>query len=328
MMEAREMAAALGRMARSSVLVVGDVMLDEYVWGEVARISPEAPIPVVDVKTRSRAAGGAANAAACVAALGARATLVGVVGEDPEGQVLASMLKGGSVDARLVPSSRPTTVKTRIIARSQQVVRVDSEDRTPLDPGVESQILDGVRSALGGADAVVISDYAKGLVSPAVASAVIEAARQASTPVVVDPKGSDFAKYRGAAVITPNVSEARQAAGIQDEDGADLSEVAERLRAVVGDSALLITRGGEGMSLFTDSSPRIDIPASSRDVYDPTGAGDAVVAAVGLAVAQGISLPVAAELSNAAGGVVVEKLGTAVVSREELEGAVEEHPAE
>jgi rfaE bifunctional protein kinase chain/domain len=325
-MEAREIAAVLDRMAQSSVLVVGDVMLDEYVWGEVARISPEAPIPVVDVRRRSRVAGGAANAAACVAALGARASLVGVVGEDPEGHVLASMLEGGQVDARLVPCSRPTTVKTRIIARSQQVVRVDSEDRAPLEPGLEDAVLDGVKSAIADADAVVISDYGKGLIAPQVAQAVIAAAAEASKPVVVDPKGSDFSKYRGAAVVTPNVHEAEEAAGVRAAP-AELDELASRLRPLLGDGAILITRGGEGMSLFMDGSARVDIPATSRAVYDPTGAGDAVAATLGLAVAQGLPLPVGAELANAAGGVVVEKLGTAVVSREELEGAVEERSA-
>ena len=321
-MEARELAATLDRMAGSRVLVVGDVMLDEYVWGEVARISPEAPIPVVDVKMRSRVAGGAANAAACVAALGAEATLVGVVGDDAEGQTLSRELEAGRVDARLVHSPRATTVKTRIIARSQQVVRVDSEDRDPLGEGLEAELLEAVGDSLGDVEGVVVSDYAKGLVSHSLAQAVIALAREASKPVAVDPKGADFSKYRGAAIVTPNVTEAQEAAAMKLGDPGGLDELAKRLRPVLGDAALLITRGGEGMSLFTDSSERVDIPAAPRAVFDPTGAGDAVIATLGLALAQGVELRVAAELANAAGGVVVEKLGTAPVSREELERAV------
>ena len=321
-MEAAELATALDRMAGSRVLVVGDVMLDEYVWGEVARISPEAPVPVIDVRRRTRVAGGAANAAACTAALGGEVALVGVVGSDAAADALADELESGGVEARLVRSGRPTTVKTRVIASSQQVVRVDSEDRTPLAQELEDEVLGAVRAALAEADAVVISDYAKGLVSARIAQGVTNMARAASKPVVVDPKGRDFAKYRGAAVVTPNVREAEVAAGSSLRSPDAFAEGAAKLREAIGDTALLITRGADGLSLFLDSGARVDVPASSRSVYDITGAGDAVVATLGLAVAGGVALPLAAELANAAGGVVVEKIGTARLTRRELEEAV------
>jgi rfaE bifunctional protein kinase chain/domain len=316
-----ELLQAARRLAGARALVVGDVMLDEYVWGEVTRISPEAPVPIVDLRGRSQAAGGAANTAAGIAALGGVAVLVGLVGDDGAGRDLAERLAAAGVAARLVSGRRPTTVKTRIIAHSQQVVRIDAEQREALDARLESELIEALGEEVGGADAVVISDYAKGLVSPDLAQAAIRLAQQARVPVVADPKGADFAKYRGATVVTPNLSEVELASGVRVERRADVDEAARRLRAELGGSALLITRGGDGMSLYENGEP-LDIPATARNVFDVTGAGDAVVAVLALALAAGLALGTGARLANAAGGVVVGKVGTAGVSPEELEQAI------
>ena len=315
---------ALGRLAGARTLVVGDVMLDEYVWGDVERISPEAPVPVVAVRRRSRVAGGAANAAAGIAALGGRVVLVGVIGTDPPGRALADELAASEVDARLVTASRPTTVKTRIIAHNQQVVRVDDEDRSALPPEVEREVLDLVSAEARLADAVVISDYAKGLVTERLAQEAIRIATAAGKPVIADPKGPNFMKYRGASVVTPNLGEAEQAAGLRIAGEEGLREAARRLREALGGGALLVTRGAQGMSLFTGSEPPLDVPASGRTVFDVTGAGDAVVGVLALALAGGVALDVAVHLANAAGGVVVAKVGTASVSPGELRDAVEQ----
>jgi rfaE bifunctional protein kinase chain/domain len=309
-------------LAGVRVLVVGDLMLDEYVWGEVRRISPEAPVPVVEITRRSHAPGGAANVAAGIVALGGVATLVGMTGTDVTGQRLRESLTAGRIDAAGLISDpgRPTTSKTRFIAHAQQVVRADEEDRRPLDEDLSARLLSGVRLRLDASDCVVLSDYGKGVVSDAVARSVISAARAASIPVVVDPKGLRFAKYAGASVITPNDAELAQAAHAQIGSHAELVAEAERLAAEC-ESNLLVTRGAAGMSLVGPGG-RLDVPARARDVFDVTGAGDTVVAVLAAALGRGMELKQAVVLANAAAGVAVGKVGTVAVTTAEIAAAL------
>ena len=309
----------IGRLRGAMVLAIGDLMLDEYVWGEVQRISPEAPVPVVNIRRRSHAPGGAANVAAGVAALGGRALVGGAVGDDAAAAAMRDALATTGVDPEglVVDPSRPTTTKTRVIAHAQQVVRTDFEDRTPLPPAVEAELLEWIRRRLPEADAVVISDYRKGVVSPTVAQRIIESATRAGKPVVVDPKGLDYANYRGATVITPNAHDAAQAANVHMESEDDLLEAAHRLSELCGDAALLITRGAAGMTLFA-SNGRVEVPAEARAVYDVTGAGDTVVAVLAVALGRGLPLADAVGLANSAAGIVVGKVGTSTVTLEEL----------
>lgn len=308
------------RSTAVTVLTIGDVMLDEYVWGEVQRISPEAPVPVVQVQRRTHVPGGAANAAAGVVALGGRAPLGGVVGADVHAEHLREALAANGLesDGLVVDPSRPTTTKTRVIAHSQQVVRTDAEDRSPLPAELEAALGDWAAARMPEVDSVVISDYAKGVVAPGLARRVIELAREHGKPVVVDPKGTDFAKYGGATVITPNAHDAGRAANVHVHDDGDLLEVARRITGVCDGARLLVTRGAAGMTLFGPDG-RADIAAEAHEVYDVTGAGDTVVAVLAVALGQGLELADAVRVANAAAGIAVEKVGTATVTFEELE---------
>jgi D-beta-D-heptose 7-phosphate kinase/D-beta-D-heptose 1-phosphate adenosyltransferase len=308
----------------TKILVIGDVMLDEYVWGEVRRISPEAPVPVVECKGRYYAAGGAGNVANNVAGLAGQAMLGGVVGNDHSAYHLREVLAKCNVngDGLLVDTDRPTTTKTRILAHSQQVVRVDSEARHSLDDVQHRALMQWVADHIASAGCCVLSDYSKGLVSHALAQDVIALARDHHKPVVVDPKGTDYTKYRGASVITPNVAEAERATNLEIRCEADVLAVGNRLLELLEGSAVLLTRGSEGMSLLADGYSPYHIPTVARSVYDVTGAGDTVVSTLSLAMATGLSLKIAAELANRAAGIVVGKLGTARVSLEELESGV------
>jgi rfaE bifunctional protein kinase chain/domain len=301
------------------VLVVGDVMLDEYIWGDVRRISPEAPVPVVEVRGRTHVPGGAGNTASGVVALGAQAELAGVVGQDEEGQRLLDALAAGGIGCGgvVAVSGRTTTTKTRVIAHSQQVVRADIEERAPLPESVEEGLLAFAEAEIDRAGAVVLSDYAKGVVSPAVAHGIIRLARAHGRPVVVDPKGHDYAKYRGATVLTPNIHEAERAAHHPVDTYEDVLVVARRLAESLDGTALLITRGAEGM-LLASGERVLDIPAEAQDVYDVTGAGDTVVAVLAVALAAGAELEAAVRLANTAAGIAVSKVGTAAVTLDEL----------
>jgi D-glycero-beta-D-manno-heptose-7-phosphate kinase len=315
-----ELAQLVDRFPGVRVLAIGDVMLDEYVWGAVSRISPEAPVPVVEIERRSEVPGGAANAAAGVAALGGRSSLAGVVGDDPAAERLRRRLDESGVDhvGLVVATGRPTTTKMRVIAHSQQVVRVDQEERQGIAAAVEEELLAWARREVEECNAVIVSDYAKGVVSDRLASSVIETAAAAGVPVVIDPKGADFAKYAGATVITPNLGEAARGAGVDPDHAGDLSRVAGRLMAALDGTALLLTRGADGISLFTSTAAPVHIPAVAREVYDVTGAGDSVVSTLTLALAAGASLEDGARLANEAAAIAVGKVGTAAVGHEEL----------
>jgi len=301
------------KVAAANVLIVGDVMLDRYWFGDVDRISPEAPVPVVKIARTEERPGGAANVARNVAALGAQATLLSVVGTDEPGAALERLLEGERVRTSLHrDASLPTTVKLRVIGRQQQLLRIDFE--TAPSHEVLATKLQEYASLVRGAGCVILSDYGKG--GLAHIAEMIDKARAAGSIVLVDPKGDDWAKYRGATLITPNRSEFRQLAG-RWRDDADLAARAERVRRELDLTALLITRSEEGMSLHSADGV-LHIPAQAREVFDVTGAGDTVIATLGTLLAAGAPMADAVRIANAAAGVVVGKLGTAVVHPDEL----------
>jgi D-beta-D-heptose 7-phosphate kinase/D-beta-D-heptose 1-phosphate adenosyltransferase len=317
----------LAAFPHQRIAVIGDVMLDCYIRGTVSRISPEAPVPVVEVQQTYYAPGGAANVALNIAHLGGRVLLLGVVGDDEEGRRLRQVFADNSVDTGglVVDPSRPTTLKTRIIAHHQQIVRVDRESREPIGEEVQQRLLEHLRAALEEIRAVVVSDYAKGLTVPSFLREVIRCVRERGKPVVVDPKGHDYRKYLGCTVVTPNQREAAEVLGEPIHGEAGLRRAAEYLLRLVESEAVLITRGEEGMSLFEEDGTVTHVPAVAREVYDVTGAGDTVVSVLTLALAVGAPLVDSAHLANCAAGVVVGKLGTATVSPEELRTALRQH---
>jgi rfaE bifunctional protein kinase chain/domain len=309
-------------LRRVRLLVVGDVMLDRYWFGEVERISPEAPVPVVRIGTTEERLGGAANVARNVTALGARAGLRSVVGNDEPGRALAGLLRRSEVADHLhVDSSLATTVKLRVIGRGQQIARIDFESAPEAE--VLAAHFQEYQSLLDAHDLVVLSDYGKG--GLAHIGQMIQAARQAGRRVIVDPKGDDYSRYAGATVITPNRGELREVVG-RWRDEADLEARAQKLRAELGLQAVLLTRSEEGMSLYTDEGAWT-VPAQAREVFDVSGAGDTVIAVLATMLAAGLDMREAVSLANRAGGIVVGKLGTATVTYGELFGAGDAAPA-
>lgn len=302
------------------IVVLGDVMLDEFIWGRVRRISPEAPVPVVEVERETLALGGAGNVASNLVALGAIPVTLGVVGDDLNAGRLSKVFRsmGISDEGLVIDSGRPTTLKTRIIAHHQQVVRADRENRRPVDAETEDHIFERFCREIETADAVVLSDYNKGLLTPRLLARVLGEGRKRGAIVCLDPKTRSFAHYQPVTIITPNNQEAAEASGVLIEDESSLIEAGRRLLDSVDCRAVLVTRGEEGMALFTDGGAVTHIPTVAREVYDVTGAGDTVIATLALSLAAGAELVEAAVLANHAAGVVVGKLGTATVTREEL----------
>jgi rfaE bifunctional protein kinase chain/domain len=301
------------RAARTRVLVAGDVMLDRYWFGDVDRISPEAPVPIVKIVRSEERPGGAANVARNAAALGAKATLLSVTGADEAGTALARLLAADRVETSFHRDpALPTTVKLRVIGRRQQLLRIDFE--TPPSHEVLATKLADYDRLLGESDVVILSDYGKG--GLAHIATMIGRARAAGKRVLVDPKGEDWDKYRGASVITPNRGEFRQVVGRWRDEG-EMAAKAQRLRAGLGLEALLVTRSEEGMSLYTAAGDE-NIPAVAREVFDVSGAGDTVIAALAVLLGAGADLGSAVRIANEAAGVVVGKLGTAVATPDEL----------
>jgi D-glycero-beta-D-manno-heptose-7-phosphate kinase len=301
------------RLRAAHVLVAGDVMLDRYWFGEVTRISPEAPVPVVRITRMEERPGGAANVARNAAALGAQVRLLAVVGRDESGASLASLLTQEGVDARLTTDpTLDTTVKLRVVGRQQQVVRIDFE-KAPAAAALQAKLAD-FEAGLAQAGVVILSDYAKGALAHV--ERMIQAARAAGKVVLVDPKGDDYEKYRDATLLTPNRSEFREMVGSWKSD-ADFVARAQRLRQQLGLAALLVTRSEEGMTLVLDDEV-LHVPAVAKEVFDVSGAGDTVIATLGVMLAAGASLQDAVRWANRAAGIVVGKLGTAVVSPNEL----------
>lgn len=300
-------------VARARVLVVGDIMLDRYWFGEVERISPEAPVPVVRVVKREDRLGGAANVARNIVALGAQATLVGFVGEDEAAQSTRQLLAEASIRSHLVADAfHPTTLKMRVLGRQQQLLRIDFEEKPT--PALLDALRIEVETALAGQDIVVLSDYAKGALGQV--EMLIDMARAKGVPVLVDPKGSDYQRYCGATLVTPNRSEMQQAVGpwVSEQE---LSDRAQALRIQLKLEALLVTRSEQGMTLFT-SQGRQHVEAQAHEVFDVSGAGDTVLATLAVMRAAGVDWLTAMRWANRAGGIVVGKLGTSIVTAGEL----------
>jgi D-beta-D-heptose 7-phosphate kinase/D-beta-D-heptose 1-phosphate adenosyltransferase len=314
----------LTRFSSCRLVVLGDLMLDEFIWGEVRRISPEAPVPVVEVKRESWHLGGAGNVVSNILDLGAQALPIGITGDDDAGRLMRRKFTecGAGIDGLIVDGSRPTTRKTRIVAHSQQMVRADREDRSPVSAGIEELIIAAFHTALAGADAVVISDYDKGLLTPRLLRAVITSTRAQGKIVCLDPKIKNFLSYRQVDVITPNQPEAERASGIEIVDDGSLMAAARRIRQTLDCSNVLITRGEYGMSLLDAQNKLSNIATVAREVYDVTGAGDTVIATLALAMAAGATILEAAIIANHAAGIVVGKVGTATVSQAELRQAL------
>lgn len=300
-------------ISKARVLVVGDVMLDRYWFGDVNRFSPEAPVPVAFVNRVEERAGGAANVARNAASLGAQITLLSVIGDDEAGGALQALMQNSGVQASLLRDPTISTiVKLRVIAKQQQLLRIDFE--APPSHEVLSAKLDDYRQALQEHDLVILSDYGKGGLTHVVE--MIKLAKAAGKPVLVDPKGDDYARYSGATLLTPNRSEFREVAGSWKDD-AELAAKAARLRAELDLQALLVTRSEEGMTLYRDGQV-LHQPTQAREVFDVSGAGDTVIATLGVMLAAGLEMGNAVQWSNKAAGIVVAKLGTAVVQPEEL----------
>ena len=302
------------QFSKTRLLVVGDVMLDRYWFGDTKRISPEAPVPIVQVEKIDERLGGAANVARNVAALGAQTTILGIAGNDEPGKRVIELLKASGVDSQLeIDAKVPTIVKLRVIARQQQLIRLDFEE-TPSEQALAHK-LERFEKLVGSADVVILSDYGKGALGQV--AHMIEQARAQKKVVLVDPKGEDYEKYRGATVLTPNRSELRQVVG-QWSSEEDLTRRAQDLRRSLNLQALLLTRSEEGMSLFTEQGVS-HVKAQAREVFDVSGAGDTVIATLAVALAAGWPIEKAMGLANRAGGIVVGKLGTATVTSEELQ---------
>jgi D-beta-D-heptose 7-phosphate kinase/D-beta-D-heptose 1-phosphate adenosyltransferase len=311
----------LGKFGACNIVVLGDVMLDEFLWGDVTRISPEAPVPVVDIRRESTHLGGAANVLANLVALGSKACVAGVVGDDFAGErIRTSVLDKSALqtDGYLVTdNSRPTTIKTRIIAQNQMVVRADREHRTPVNGKTEALIIAAVKAAIENAHALVVSDYDKGVVTPRILAEVLPLA-YGRMPVLIDPKIRNFDSYRPATLITPNHHEALRMAGLEEDSDEGLKLAARAIRGRLNCDAVLITRGDRGMMLVEGDRDPINVGTAAREVFDVTGAGDTVIAALAAALAAGASMTEAAVLANHAAGIVVGKLGTATASGKEV----------
>ncbi len=303
---------------KREIAIVGDIILDQYIWGVVERISPEAPVPVVEVEKEEYSLGGAANVGANVVSLGARASLVGVIGGDIHGRMLLDLLKKRGIDSEgIFLGRRPTTVKTRVIAHNQQIVRFDREDSRPLSDGTLKKIKDFLWDNRDRWDAIIVSDYKKGIVSNRLMKFLVEMFKKRGMFISVDPKVGHFHLYRHVSLVTPNKKEASDGAGIRIKDERTLLKAGERLLKRLHCDRVLITRGEEGMSLFNGRDV-VHIPTFARSVYDVTGAGDTVIAAFTTAYVSGVSDEEAAVVANYAAGVVVGKVGTATATPHEI----------
>ncbi len=303
-----------------NILIIGDLILDEFLWGDVSRISPEAPVPVVWIKSESFMPGGAANVANNINALGGKPLLVGVVGDDDRGRMLKGSLNSRDIitDGVIVDGRRPTTLKTRVIAHHQQVVRIDKEKLDGLSKGVGGRIAEYVNATIGKVDAVIIEDYGKGVVTPDLLKYVIKLARKHNKIVAVDPKEEHLHYYKGVTVITPNHHEASAVTGIKVRDKKSLEDIGKALIKKLNCEAALITLGENGMQLFEKKGRITHIPTVAQDVFDVSGAGDTVISAFTMCLASGAGMIDAARISNAAAGIVVGKVGIAVAKQKEI----------
>ena len=310
----------ISRFSKVRILVIGDLILDEFLWGDVSRISPEAPVPVVWVRSESFMPGGAANVANNIHALGGKTYLAGVVGMDERGKILTEELekKGMDVGGIVIDGERPTTLKTRVIAHHQQVVRIDKEKMDGLDSGLIDRIIDYVKEIINDIDAILIEDYGKGVITPRLLQEVLRLAKRHKKIVTVDPKEEHFHYYKGVTAITPNHHEAAKATGVKVKDRESLVSIGKVLLNKLRCEAVLVTLGENGMQLFEKNGRITYIPTVAQDVFDVSGAGDTVVGSFALALAAGARMVDAAHISNFSAGIVVGKVGIAVVTQEEL----------
>lgn len=310
----------ISKFPRAKILVIGDLILDEFIWGKVERISPEAPVPVVWVESESFMPGGASNVANNIAALGGKVYLSGIIGNDKNADILSTELKKKGIDLGgvIVDGERPTTLKTRIIAHHQQVVRVDRERVMPIEDNLCDQILSFVHQKINDIDALVIEDYGKGLITARLLSEIIPLARKHKKIITVDPKINHFSYYRGITSITPNTQEAEGISGIKIKTDADIDKVGKKVISELSSESVLLTLGENGMRLFTRGGKITHIPTVAQEVFDVSGAGDTVIGTFTLALACGASMLDAAHIANYAAGIVVGKVGVAVVTKDEL----------
>ena len=308
------------RFAKVRVLVVGDVMIDRYCWGEISRISPEAPVPVVALGETSHAAGGAANVAANVAGLGAKPFLFGITGDDADAGLLPEILRQVGIKRFSLTKlrGRHTSVKTRIVANNQHVVRIDHESTSPISRKDVAAVWPRLSKAIDECDVIVVSDYAKGFLTDELLSRLISRARRSKRIVLVDPKGKDFSKYKGATVITPNERETEEACHLDAHRQDLLDRAVKMLLEELGLEALLVTQGGRGMTLLQKGKHIVHLKASARKVFDVTGAGDTVIASLAVALGSGADMVESATFANLAAGLVVEQVGTRAITRELL----------
>jgi len=308
----------ISRFKDRNILVIGDVILDHYIWGKVDRISPEAPVPVVEVTRESFLLGGAANVAYNIVSLGGKASVIGINGQDIAGEALMNILlqRGVNCDG-IFTENRPTTVKTRVIAHNQQVVRFDREDKKYVDGKILKGILKYINSVILNYDAVIVSDYKKGMISPELVKDIVKKTKSKGTFIAVDPKVGHFDFYKGVSLITPNVMEASIGSNVEIKDDRTLLKSGKSLMKKLSCKAVLITRGEQGMSLFQKEKVS-HIPTVARKVYDVTGAGDTVISAFTLAYASGANMEEAAVIANHAAGIVVGEVGTAVTTADQI----------
>ncbi len=316
---------AIHSFSNINILVLGDIIVDHFIWGNVTRISPEAPVPVVNVTNENLLLGGSANVLHNIFAMGGKAALCGVIGTDWMGGKLIDLLKEtqSSTDGVIKDPNRPTTKKTRIVAQGQQVVRFDRENSAPLSDEILSELSTFIGESIHLFDAVVISDYAKGVINKTLMDHLLEKLVSfPDIPVIVDPKPGHLPFFKNTTIITPNHHEAERMSGIHIQDDDSLTQAAKHLQETLQCKAVLITRGESGMALLEKNKPIFKIPTKAKEVYDVTGAGDTVIASLALALASGLSYAEASVLANYAAGIVVGKIGTATVSKNDLLEAV------
>ncbi len=312
--------------SKARILVIGDFMLDQFVWGSVNRISPEAPVPVVNVQRESYMPGGALNVANNIRTLGGTVYPCGVVGRDLEGRMLVKTIRREGIETGgvIYDASRRTTLKTRIIAHSQQVVRFDREKAEDISKEDRAAMMRFIQAAIKKTDVIIVEDYGKGVIQPVLLKELLKLAKKHKKPVVVDPKEKHFSYYKGATAITPNRKEAYGA--IEHSEKLPMKEVGKKLLSKLALEGVLMTLGEDGMALFEKDGSVTQIPTAAREVYDVSGAGDTVISVFSMALAVGAKMKDAARISNIAAGIVVGKLGTATVTPEELERALRKEP--
>jgi rfaE bifunctional protein kinase chain/domain len=312
----------LAQCTNRQIVVIGDLMLDEYHWCKVSRISPEAPVPICTVQSTTLVPGGAANVANNLQHLGANVRTLGVIGKDSSGDKLIAALHSQNVDTSGIirSSSKPTILKSRIIASHQHVVRVDREDNAPIDKSIQKKLLSRLDAIISTTHAIIISDYLKGTLPDTLVQAVIQLARHHNIPVIIDPKGDSYKKYKGASILTPNFGEFIAAIGKTPKSENEILKEGLKLKEKLKLDALLVTRSEKGMSLI--QKDKWDIPTKAIDVYDITGAGDTVIAMLSLGLASQLSWETSAQLANYAAGVVVGKMGTSTITLDEVAAAI------